>query len=232
MIFRYDFDWGRYKISILSTSIWFVYCSVVCRLRGAATLLVAVVIPAWLDWTKSTITPDLIFLNALLILTIWVLESSINFVLLSLLIVPIICFLDGSFVIIWILDLDLPSPLMIFECFWFFLAYKLEKVSLIFETSLMLVRGVNAWVYDFHWSFFSFVCIFFLENSNISLTSLGDFVGIEERSFLKVVGLSTSLLLLLLLVFTLLTFRVNFDKILLLKKMLSLSAMNKFYSNS
>ena len=73
--------------------------------------------------------------------------------------------------------------------------------------------------------------MFFLKNFNISLTSLDDFARIEEESLLKMVGLSASLLLLLLLFFTLLTFGVNFDEILFLKEMLLLLAMSESYSD-
>ena len=73
--------------------------------------------------------------------------------------------------------------------------------------------------------------MFFLKNFNISLTSLDDFARIEEESLLKMVGLFASLLLLLLLFFTLLTFGVNFDEILFLKEMLLLLAMSESYSD-
>jgi len=71
--------------------------------------------------------------------------------------------------------------------------------------------------------------MFFLKNFNISLTFLNDFARIEEGSLLKIAGLFISLLLLLLLVFTLLTFRVNFDEILFLKEVLLLLVMSKFH---
>ena len=62
----------------------------------------------------------------------------INYVLLSLFIGMMTCFLDSPFVIMLSLGLVLPSPLMIF------LVYKLGNVSLSFRTSLVMLVGIEA----------------------------------------------------------------------------------------
>ena len=58
-------------------------------------------------------TSYLIFFNSLFKLKTWVLLYSINFVLLSLFIGTMTCFLNGPFMVMLILGFDLLSPLMI-----------------------------------------------------------------------------------------------------------------------
>lgn len=76
-----------------------------------ATLLVTITMPMGLDLMKSTTMSDLAFLRSLLILAIWNAEFLMNELLLSLLMGIIICFLDGSFVVIWIWGLGFGLPL-------------------------------------------------------------------------------------------------------------------------
>ena len=126
----------------------------VWRSNGAAILLVIIMIPDWSNYIKSAMTSDLIFLNALLILAICIIESFINFVLLLLLIETMTCFLNGPFIVMLSLGLGFSSSLMIF--FDFFVC-RLGNISLIFKTSLVLLIGVKAWVYNF----LGFFCYFF-----------------------------------------------------------------------
>jgi len=176
-----------------------MYCSIVWRSSWVAILLVVMIIPACSVQTKSVLTFNLIFLRALLILTIWVFDSAINFT----------CF---TFTTDYLLD--------IFNC-------RLRKVSLIFKTFLVVLAGVEAWVYNFFNSFFLLDWLFFLKYFEISLISLGNLAGIRRESLLKVVGKSVLLLLLLLLIFTSLILRVNFAETLLLNKVLFLSVIRK-----
>jgi len=69
----------------LSASILFIfltYYSMVCRSKGAATLLVVITIPDCSDHVKSAITSDLIFLSALLILVMYALMNNSLFIFL------------------------------------------------------------------------------------------------------------------------------------------------------
>ena len=145
-------------------------------------LLVTIVIPAYSNCTKSAMTSDLMFLRALLRLVIWELNDSINFVLLSLLIRIMTCFLKGSFIVIFNLGLELPSLLMIFWIFSIFFAYNFRNISLILRISLVVVDEDKIYIYDFLAFFFLTSWLFFLKNLKISLTSLGDFAGISGVS--------------------------------------------------
>ena len=68
-----------------------------------------------ISWqAKSTMTSYLIFFDSLFKLEIWVLLSSINFVLLLLFIGTMTCFLNRPFMVMLILSFDLLSLLIIF----------------------------------------------------------------------------------------------------------------------
>ena len=194
IIFKYDFDCGNWGVSTLSESIWlvfFTYLLIICKLRDEVTLLVTIIMLAWFIHTKSAMTSDLIFFNTLLRLAMCELKDSINLVLFSLLIRMITCFLDELFVIIFNLGLGFPTLLMLLCILSNFLICNLGKVSLIFKISLVI--SDKAWAYNLPMFFFSNSLVFFLKNLEISLTFLGVFMDISNRSFAKLTGLLVSL---------------------------------------
>ena len=159
MIFKYDFYCGNWGVLTLSESIWlvfFTYLSIVCKSRDTVTSLITIVMPAWSIYTKSAMTSDLMFFNTLLRLAICLamclLENSMNLVLFSLLIEIITCFLDSFFVVIFTLGFGFLLPLIILWILPIFLTYNLENISLIFR--ILLVVGIEAWVYDLPLFFF------------------------------------------------------------------------------
>ena len=170
------------------------------------------IIPAWSMYTKSAMTSNLIFFRALLRLVMWVLEDSMNFNLFSLLIGIMTCFLEGSFVVIFNFGLDL---LLLLIILWMFLIFK-----------ILLVVEDKAYAYDFLAFFFSVSWLLFLKNLDISLTSLGVFVGIGRDNLLKLVGLLVFLLFLDVVLISWI-FEVNLDVTFCLKVLLFLSVTNK-----
>ena len=160
------------------------------------------------------------FFNALLMLVTWLQLSSINLVLLLLLIKTITYFFDGFFIVMLIFGLDLPWSLMIFWIFLIFWAWRFEKTSLILKTSLVVVVGLDTWAYNLFGA--HLVILKYLE---ISFTSLGDLAGIRS-SLLMLTSLSVlfspffSVLIELVL-------EVNLNAIFCLKELLFLSARSK-----
>ena len=192
------------------------------------TLLVTITIPTCSTQTKSALTSDLIFLSTLLMLLMWVLNSDKNLELLSLFWWTMICFLKGFFITILILYLGLLFSLIIFWMFSILFVYRLENISLILRTSLvLLINEFNAWVYNFVFPFgssivFSFDWLLFLKNLVISLTSLGIFAEIRGSSLLMLASLSLSLTLLFFRALEEVIFSVNLAATLFLKEMLLL----------
>ena len=71
MIFKYDLDWESLSDLTSFELMQFVpltYCSMVCRSKEVATLLVTIVMPAASGWMKLTKTSDLMFLGLYLCL--------------------------------------------------------------------------------------------------------------------------------------------------------------------
>ena len=99
------------------------------------------------DQTKSALISDLMFLRALLIIAIWKLKSSMNFVLLLLFIGIITCLQNSSFIVIWSLGFTLSPLLIIFWILLIFLVSRSGKVSFIFKTFLVELVGVEIWAY-------------------------------------------------------------------------------------
>jgi len=85
-----------------------------CKLDENATLHMTTIMLKGSEQMKLTETSDLMFLKALLMLDMWWLLFFMNFIILSLFIGTIICFLDEPLVVIWMQGLGLGLPLMIF----------------------------------------------------------------------------------------------------------------------
>ena len=195
IIFKYDFNCGNQGVSTLSESIWlvfFTYLLIYQQSRDAVTLLVIIVIPAWSIHTKLAMISNLMFSNPLLRLAICLLKDSINLALFLLLIGMITCFLDSLFVVIFTLGFGFPTLLIILWILLILLTYNLENISKIFGISLVI--STKAWAYSLLLSFFSVGLVLFLKNLEISLTFLGNFIGIGSGSFAKLTSLSVSLL--------------------------------------
>ena len=183
IIFKYDFDCGRQRVSTLSELIqvaFFIYLSIIWRLRDEATLLVTIVMLAQSMHTKSAITSDLIFFNTLLRLVTCMLEDSMNLALFLLLMGMITCFLEEPFVVIFNLGLGFPTSLMILQILLILFACNLGKVFLIFR--MLLVFGDEACIRDaklrlkfFHLKILFF--IFYFDLSFFSFLNLG--LGLE-----------------------------------------------------
>ena len=161
----------------------------VWRSKASATFLVIIVILEFSSQTKSTMISDLMFFNTLFRLVIWLLLSSINFVLLLLFIGTITCFLEWSFVIILIFSLGLLLPLMIFWMLLILSALRLEKTFLILRTFLMVFLDFDIWAYNLSLLLSSLVEPVILKYFNISLTSLGNLARIGGGSLLILMGL-------------------------------------------
>ena len=91
-------------------------------------------------------TSDLVFLSTLFKLVTCKLDVVMSFDLLSLLIEIIICFLEGSFIVMLILGFIFPEPLIKLWIFSIFLAKRFEKFYLSLKISSTF--GANASVYD------------------------------------------------------------------------------------
>ena len=175
---------------------------------------------------KSTKTSNFAFLNVLLILATCSELFFMNFTVLSLLIGKMICFLDSSFVVIWMCGLDLGLPLTMFWIWSIFFALRARKASLILMTSDVFILCLEACTYDFWVSFVTVTSLIFLKYLEIWLTSFWDLAEIEGGIFsiLARTGLPIDLLFLL---DTSSTLRVNFDKIFCLRVLEFLSVMRK-----
>ena len=142
-----------------------------------------------------------------------------NELLLSLLIGTITCFLDGSFVVIWIWGLGFGLPLMMLLTWLIWFVFKTRKDSLILSTLEVLAVCFEAWAYDLV-GFVEFIIVLFpLKYFEIVLISVLDLAGSRGGgggafSIEMGTGLAISFLLLFLLGVTL---RVNLEDILALR---------------
>ena len=116
----------------------------VWRSNVKATLLVTIVMPIESDQTKLTIVSNLIFLRALFRFKTWLLLSSMNFLIFSLFIGTMTCFLEELLIVMLIYGLGLLLPLMIFYIFLIFFTWRDEKMSLILRTFSVLLAGLDA----------------------------------------------------------------------------------------
>ena len=92
------------------------------------TNLFVIMVTSEVSWQmKTTIISDLMFFKFLFRLVTWILLSFMKEILLLLLIGTITCFLDGLFIVMLILGLDLPSPLMIFLDFFYLISLEIWK---------------------------------------------------------------------------------------------------------
>ena len=101
-ILKYDLDCGNFGDIIsfkLTTSIFLMYFSMILRSKVEVTLLVIIVKPLLSAQMKSAIISDLMFLNALLILAICLLDNTINFSELAELIRTKTCLLNRFFIV-------------------------------------------------------------------------------------------------------------------------------------
>ena len=139
MIFKYNLDLGKQELSIASDLIsltFFIHFSIIFKLEELASLSVVIITPLLMIWMKSAIISNLNSFRLLLMLAIcWLAELIINSVF-DFAIGIIICFLDGSLVIILILGFFCLSPLFLaLIIFVTSSANKVENVSLICKTS-------------------------------------------------------------------------------------------------
>ena len=144
MIFIYDLDFGRCRLSIEFESTFYMllrYFSIVDKLRLFTGLLVVMMIPLFVLQLKSVTMSDLEFFRHLLtlIMCMWA-ELMINSVI-WLAIGMMTFFLDSSLVIMLILGFLLPSPLLlIFNTFLTLSIDKAENASLIYTMSSIYKR--------------------------------------------------------------------------------------------
>ena len=224
-------DWDNHGTSTLLASIQLVlltYFLMVWRSRGQITLFVIIVISDYSWWIKLIMISDLMFFKALFKLVIWLLLFFIKLVLLSLFIGTMTCFLDGPFIVMIILGLDLPSSLMIFCIFFIFFAWRFGRTFLILRTSLVLLSEYNAWAYNLLLFLFLFIELVILKNLEISLISLGNLAGISKGNLLMLTDLSVFFSSFFPF-FIGLTFRVYLKDIFYLKELLFLLAKSKFH---
>ena len=133
MIFKYNFNWGSLEESTLLELMQFTpltYCSIVCRYKEVATLLVTTMILAASVQIKSTNTLDLIFFNALFMLKTWALLSSMKIITtyrdnILFLKQPFHGCVDAKF-LVW----NYCFPWLFFGCCQCFLLLKIEKLLL------------------------------------------------------------------------------------------------------
>ena len=102
---------------------------------------IVILLKMWL-FLILAMTSDLMVFNALLRLAMCLLENSMNLALFLLLIRMITCFLDGLFVVIFILGFNFPTLLMILWILSILLAYNLEKHLLDFQ------NFTSCWYWD------------------------------------------------------------------------------------
>ena len=144
-ILRYDLDFeslGDMTSFKSVTLILLIYFSIILRSEVDMTLLVVIIKLLLLAQIKLAKTSDLISLRILLMLETYLLYKTMNLLELPELIGTIICFLDGSFVIMLILGLSFFDT---FNTFWtssIFFTERLEKFSLIFIMVFMLFTDV------------------------------------------------------------------------------------------
>ena len=228
IIFKYDLDWGSLGALTFSKSIWYIsltYFSIFYKSNEVVILLVTIIISVWLKPTKSAMTSNLILLSILLRLVIYELKLSINLFLFLMLIKIIICFLDGSLVVIFNLGFGFPDSLTIL---WILLVWSLGNTFLIFKISL--VDGIDACAYNLTTSFFSDVLlVFFLKYLEISFTFFWVLAEIGDGSLSMLAGLSMNFLLLEGFL-TSWILRVNLNETNCLKDFLAESTLRAFYS--
>ena len=165
-------------------------------------------------------------LQSLIKISIWVLNTSINFDLFSLFMETMTCFLDRPFIVIFNLGLDLLSLLIIFLNILYFLCLEIWKCFLVCNISLVLNDENKTCTYDFIVSLFLVGWLFFLKNFKISLI-LGVFARIGEGNLMKLASLSDLLFLGLFLILG-----ANLDRNLCLNDWLSLLAISKSHPDS
>ena len=200
-----------------------MYCSIIYRSNCRETLLVTTVMPKGSDWMKFTRTSDFAFLSVLLMLATCIKEFFMNFILLSLLIGIIICFLDGPFIVIWIHGFSFEVPLMILLIWSIFFVPIDGNISLILMTSDVLIFCFEAWVYDFGGCLLVLAGLLLLKNLEIMLTSFWDLAEIGE-GILSIFARDGLLISLLFLPVVGWIFRVNLAAIFLLRELDCLSA--------
>ena len=130
MIFKYDFNWrslGTWTSSKLTLSILFTYLSMAWRSDWDTTKFEIMVIPKLSGQMKSTMTFNLMFFKALLMLVICSLANAKMLLTLTLLISTIICFLDGPFMVMFKWGFTLFRLLMILWIPSVFFARRLKK---------------------------------------------------------------------------------------------------------
>jgi len=110
------------------------------------TLLVTTIMLDVSEWTKLTVTSNLIFLRALFKFATWAPLSFMKFFWLILFVGTMTCLCNSLLVVMLMcsLCLELLFPLMIF---WMFLML----TALIFNTSSVLLTFLADWAYDLAW---------------------------------------------------------------------------------
>ena len=210
------------------SSTFFMYFSIMHKSDCTMILLITTMTSVRSKHMKSTKTSDFKFLNDWLMLVMWRELFFINLVILLLFIGMIICFLDGSLVVIWIYGLAFGLPLTILWIWLIFLASRAGKFSLILITSDMLIPCLETCMYNFGDCLEMLTSLIFLKYLKIWLTSFCDLVEIRGGIFLILTGIGL-LIDLLFLLDGAGTLGVNFTKNFCLSEFKFLSAISKSY---
>ena len=133
---------------------------------------------------------------------------------------------EESFVVMLILGLDLLLLLMIFCIFSILFALRFRKASLILRISLVLLLDFEAWAYNFPLLAFAWAGPTILKYLEIFL---GDLAGIGRESLSMLIDLSIFFSPFFL-VLTRFILMVYLNDTFCLKELLSLSVINKSYS--
>jgi len=194
----------------------------ICKSYCKEILLVTTVIPKRSDQMKSMRTSDFVLLRDLFMLAMWMEEFFMNFMLFSLLMRIIMCFLDSPFVVIWIQGFAFVLPLIMLLICSILLAPIVGNASLILMTSDVLIFYFKAWVYNFWGCLVLLAGLMFLKYLEIWLTSFWDLVGVGGRILSIFAGVSLLIILFLLVAGWI--FGVNFAAIFFLRELDCLSA--------
>ena len=106
-----------------------------------------------------------------MIFTTWVAKFLMKVLLFSILIVPIICFLDGPFIVIWIQGFRFGLPLTMLLIWLIFFALRVENNSLILSISEVFAVCFDTWAYDLFGFSGSADILLFWKYFKITLTS-------------------------------------------------------------
>ena len=156
--------------------------------------------------------------------------SLVSLLYLYIVIIPIICFLDRPFIVIWMcgLCLGFSFTMLLTLSIWF--VFKAKKDSLILSTSDILVGCLEAWAYDLVGFARLDLVLISLKYFEIVLNLLLDLAGSGGRGDAFSIEVGTSLAISFLLLFLLgMALGVNLEKIFALRVLVLLSVWKESY---